>query len=128
MKVLILKPLAFTIGEIHEDDKITSSQKHSHDELYVLDSKFHPLHSFRIPIHQQDEEWKKLIDEYIQKKLAHPLKTAQKQYNIRSNPIYHFSFNKIYQYEEHSLPGFNEKETKEINGHVYGKDYIKTIF
>lgn len=113
------KAISFHHAEIHENNQITSSQKHSHDELYVLDSKFHPLHSFRLPVHQQDEEWKKLIDHYIQNKLAHSLETAQKQYSFNHNQYTIFPITSIYQYEEIPLPGFNEEETKEIIGRLW---------
>ncbi len=113
------KAISFHFGEIHEEDKITSSQKHSHDELYILDSKFHPLHSFRIPIHQQDEEWKKLIDDYIEKKLAHALEKAENHYNIQENKYIIFPLTSIYQYDELALPGLNERSTKELIGHLW---------
>jgi len=106
-------------SEIHDHEQITSSQKHSHDELYVLNSKYHPLHSFRLPVHQQDEEWKKLIDEYIQNKLDDSLQAAQKQFSFDQNQYTIFPLTQIYHYEEHPLPGFTEKETKEIVGRLW---------
>lgn len=111
--------ISFHHAEIHENDQITSSQKHSHDALYVLDSKFHPLHSFRIPVHKQDEEWKKLIDDYINKKWVHTLENAEKQYSFQRNQYTIFPLTTIYQYEDHPLPGFNERESKEIIGRLW---------
>lgn len=113
------KAISFHHAEIHEKDRITSSQKHSHDELYVLDSKFHPLHSFRLPVHQQDEEWKKLIDDYIQKKLSHSLEIAEKYHEFNQNQYTIIPLTSIYQYEELPLPGFNEKETREMLGRLW---------
>ena len=113
------KAISFHHSEIHEHEQITSSQKHSHDELYVLNSKYHPLHSFRLPVHQQDEEWKKLIDEYIQNKLDDSLQAAQKQFLFDQNQYTIFPLTQIYHYEEHPLPGFTEKETKEIVGRLW---------
>jgi hypothetical protein len=113
------KAISFHHAEIHSNEQITSSQKHSHDELYVLDSKFHPLHSFRLPVHQQDEEWKKLIDDYMQNKLDHTLETAQRQYQLDPNQYTIFPLTSIYKYEELSLPGFDDTETKEIVGRLW---------
>lgn len=113
------KAISFHFGEIHEKEKITSAQKHSQDELYVLDSKFHPLHSFRLPVHQQDEEWKKLIDDYIERKLAHALEKAENQYQIKQNEYLIFPLTSIYRYDELSLPGLNERETKELIGRLW---------
>jgi hypothetical protein len=111
--------ISFHHAEIHDHEQITSSQKHSHDGLYVLNSKFHPLHSFRLPVHQQDEEWKKLIDEYIDNKLNLSLKAAQKQYSLDLNQYTIFPVTTIYHYEDHPLPGFTESETKEIVGRLW---------
>ena len=117
------KAISFHHAEIHENDHITSSQKHSYDELYVLDSKFHPLHSFRIPVHQQDEEWKKLIDDYMDKKLVHSLDSAERHNSFDRNQYTIFPLTSIYQYEEHPLPGLDEKNTKVIIGQFWEEIY-----
>ncbi|HVI20863.1 MAG TPA: hypothetical protein VM660_02300 [Bacillus sp. (in: firmicutes)] len=113
------KTISFHHGEIHSNDSITSAQKITHDELYVLDSKFSTLHSFHQPSNKEEQEWKSIIDNLIQQRLQTSLENAQK--TIGLNPVLYtiFPLTDIYQYEEKPLPGFNAQETKEIIGRLW---------
>jgi hypothetical protein len=113
------KAISFHHAEIHEQDQITSSQNMTHDELYILDSKFHPLHSFRQPIHKQDEEWKKLIDNYIEDRLYRALEKANRMYSFDLDQYTTIPLTSIYQYEEVPLPGFNKEQTQAIIGRLW---------
>lgn len=111
--------ISFHHAEIHSNDKITSTQKMTHDELYVLHSKFTPLHSFRQPIGKEEKEWKYVIDQMIEKRLKHSLLKAEKTYNINQKHYAIFPLTDMYQFEDSSLPGFSERETKKILGRLW---------
>ena len=113
------KAISFHHGEIHSNDSITSSQKITNDELYVLDSKFSTLHSFHQPTNKEEQEWKNVIDNLIQQRLQVSLENAQKTFNINPKNYTILSLTDIYQYEEKPIQGFNTQETKEIIGRLW---------
>ncbi len=113
------KTISFHHGEIHSNDTITSSQKITHDELYVLDSKFSTLHSFLQATSNEEKEWKSVIDNLIQQRLKASLENAQKTSGLNPALYNIFPLTDIYQYEERPLQGFNAQETKEIIGRLW---------
>ena len=120
------KAISFHHGEIHSNDSITSSQKITYDELYVLDSKFNTLHSFHQPTNKEEQQWKNVIDNLIQQRLQVSLENAQKTFNINLKNYTILSLSDIYQYEEKPIQGFSTQETKEIIGRLW-KVFIKII-
>lgn len=113
------KAISFHHAEIHSNDSITSSQKVTYDELYILDSKFSTLHSFHQPTNNEEQEWKKIIDSLINKRLQVSLEKAQKTLGINPQLYTIFPLTDLYQYDEKTLQGFNAKETKEIIGRLW---------
>ena len=113
------KAISFHHGEIHSNESITSSQKITYDELYVMDSKFSTLQSFHQPASTEEREWKKVIDNLIQKRLQVSLENAQKTLEIDPQHYTLFPLTDIYQYEEKPLQGFSTQETREIIGRLW---------
>ncbi len=113
------KAISFHHGEIHSNESITSSQKITHDELYVLNSKFSTLQSFHQPASTEEQEWKKVIDNLIEKRLQVSLENAQKTLKIDPQHYTIFPLTDIYQYEEKPLQGFSTQETREIIGRLW---------
>jgi hypothetical protein len=113
------KAISFHHAEIHSNDSITSSQKMTYDDLYVLDSKFSTLHSFHQPTNNEEQEWKKIIDNLIQQRLQVSLEKAQKTLGINPDHYTIFPLTDLYQYEERPLQGFSVQETKEIIGRLW---------
>ena len=113
------KAISFHHAEIHSNDSITSSQKMTSNELYVLDSKFSTLHSFHQPTNNEEQEWKNIIDNLIQQRLQVSLEKAQRTLGI--NPEFYtiFPLTDLYRYEEKPLQGFSVPETKEIIGRLW---------
>lgn len=124
------KAISFHHAEIHTNQEITSSQKLSHDELYVLDSNFSPLHSFRQPISKEEKDWKNMIDELINKRFEDALVLAEKKYQIEPERYTIVPLTEIYRYAEKPLLGFTAKETNEIIGRLWEglyKNYFLSI-
>ena len=113
------KAISFHHAEIHSNDSITSSQKMTYDELYVLDSKFSTLHSFHHPTNKEEQEWQSIIDNLIQQRLQSSLEKAQKSLGINPELYVIFPLTVLYQYEEKPLQGYSVKETKEIIGRLW---------
>lgn len=59
----LFQEISFHYAEIHgQEDQFTSSQLITGDQLYVINSSFSPLQSFRTPKNKETTEWKKVID------------------------------------------------------------------
>lgn len=113
------KAISFHHAELHNNGRITSTQKITHDELYVLYSKFTPLHSFHQPIGKEEKEWKFVIDQIIQERLKQSLQKAEKKFNLNKDQYAVFPLTDMSQFEDSTLPGFNEQETKQILGRLW---------
>ncbi|WP_071395750.1 hypothetical protein [Bacillus tuaregi] len=112
------KAISFHHAELHNNNNITSSQRITHDELYVVQSKFTQLHSFRYPKGKEDKEWKFIIDQMIEEHLKQTLSTAEKTFDLaKAYTVYPLT--DMYQFENSPLPGFDEQETKKILGRLW---------
>ncbi|HYK72502.1 MAG TPA: hypothetical protein VEV44_05115, partial [Pseudoneobacillus sp.] len=61
---LYLDAITYHYAEIHyQDDSIMSSQDMSKDEIYIIDSSYGPLRTFRIPSSKEEADWKKVLDQ-----------------------------------------------------------------
>jgi len=113
------KAISFHHAELHRNGRITSTQKITHDDLYVLHSTDAPLHSFHQPIGKEDKEWKFVIDQIIQNRLKLALQKAEGKFNINHDQYTVIPLTDMYQFEASTLPGFNEQETKKILGRLW---------
>lgn len=111
--------ISFHHAELHSNEQITSTQRMTHDELYVLYSKYAPLVSFRQPKGKEEKEWKFVIDQLIEERLKSSLQKAEKSFNINKEQYTVFPLTDMYQFEDSSLPRFNKQETKKILGRLW---------
>ena len=112
--------ITFHYSELHgPNDIITSAQRMSEDMLYVIDSRFSPLRSFRTPKSNQEREWKKVLDKSMDNRIHKTLAKAAKTYQIDTNSYNIIPLNELRKYEDQPFPGFNQGETAVILGRLW---------
>jgi hypothetical protein len=112
--------ISFHYSELHGGgERITSSQKMSEDMLYVIDSPFSPLSSFRIAKSLQEREWKKVLDQNVSNRLNKSLEKATRTQGINTANYIAIPLNEIRKYEDQPLPGFSQRETADIIGRLW---------
>ncbi|PLR89493.1 hypothetical protein [Bacillus sp. T33-2] len=123
--------ISFHYSELHEgEDKITSSQRMSGDWLYVIDSSFSPLYSFRVPNNKEDKEWKKIIDQNLKQQLRHSWSKAMKANSINEEKYEEIPLTDMVKFEGAALPGLNQRESAAVIGRLWEgiyKNYVLGI-
>lgn len=116
----VFSAVAFHYSEIHtEGEEIYSSQEITGDRLYVVDSSFSRLSSFRVPHSGEEKEWKFTLDrltgELIEKALIRALET-----NSLQREDYEAIFlTDLPEYKTKPFPGFTQKESEIIKGKLW---------
>ncbi len=112
--------ISFHYTELHGDgDRITSAQTMSDDMIYVIDSPFSPLQSFTIAKSNQEQEWKKVLDQSVKNKLEQSLKNAEKTFRFNASKYISIPLDKIRRYEDQPIQGFTKKETANMLGRLW---------
>jgi hypothetical protein len=112
--------ITFHYTELHgAGDKITSAQRMSDDMLYVIDSPFSPLHSFRIAKSKLEKEWKNVLDQSTVNRLNKSLNKAAKTYGIKTANYITIPLDEIRKYEDQPIRGFSQTETANILGKLW---------
>ncbi|MDF0727161.1 hypothetical protein PY093_10590 [Cytobacillus sp. S13-E01] len=94
---------SYHYGEIHQEDEIKSSQRMSGDELYVIDSSFSTLSSFRVPETENQKEWKQVLDNTVNQQLEYSWENLKKHFNIDSNDYYSIPLVELVSYNDKPL-------------------------
>lgn len=85
----LLDVISFHHGELHGTNApITSAQYYSAAKMYVIDSKYEPIHSFSIPKTASDEEWVQILTNKLTKSETKHLQTVQANLKINLNDYY----------------------------------------
>lgn len=112
--------ISFHYAELHgAGDKISSSQKMSEDMLYVIDSPFGPLRSFRVPKSKQEREWKQVLDQGTANILKKTMEKASKTHGFDVENYIAVPLFEVRRYEDQPIHGFTQKETAEILGKLW---------
>ncbi len=112
--------ISYHHGEIHiNEDQIKSSQRMSHDHLYVIDSSFSPLESFREPNTNNQKEWKKVLDHATDQQLNYILANLTQHFQLPTNQYHIISLTDLAQYNNAPLFGMSEAKTQETIGKLW---------
>ncbi|RSD27439.1 hypothetical protein [Mesobacillus subterraneus] len=112
--------ITFHYSELHGNgDKITSAQRMSDDLLYVIDSRFSPLQSFRVAKSNLERDWKQVLDKATGNRIAKSLSKAEKNYGINAANYIAIRLSEVRKYEDQPLPGFSQQETDNILGRLW---------
>jgi hypothetical protein len=112
--------ITFHYAELHGDgDRITSAQRMSDNMIYVVDSPFSPLQSFTIAKSNQEQEWKKVLDQSVKNKLNQSLRRAENTFRFKASNYLVIPLDTIRRYEDQPFKGFTQKETASILGKLW---------
>lgn len=111
--------ISFHHAELHENEQITSVQAMTHDELYVIDSSFSPLSSFRRAVTAEEKEWKALLDKLTDEKIKAVIAQAVRTYSLPVDNYTMFFLTEFSSYTDKPLPGFSDKESSAIIGRLW---------
>ncbi|MCA1318976.1 hypothetical protein LC085_03555 [Bacillus tianshenii] len=112
--------LSFHHGEIHhKDESITSTHKMSKDQLYVIDSSFSSLQSFKNAETKEQMEWKDVLDKVTEQQLEYAWEKAIDFFEIPVQNYDLYSLEEIIDLQETGLPGMDITRSKEIVGRLW---------
>jgi hypothetical protein len=111
--------ISFHHGEIHKGNTITSSQKMSGDQLYVIDSPYSPFTSFRRARTPEEKEWQRVLNKTTNEFLQYKTKTLFDHFSIRAQNYYHVYLPELIVYNEQPFPDLSLEKTQEIIGNLW---------
>jgi hypothetical protein len=118
-------------AEVHlQDDQIKSAQKMTSDDLYVIDSSFSPLESFRTPENKEHEEWKKILDHVIGQHLQYSWNELLRHFKLNRQQYHELTILDLVEYNEKSLPGLDQQTSQKVMGRLWEglyKNYLLGI-
>ncbi|MBM7660845.1 hypothetical protein JOC85_001617 [Bacillus mesophilus] len=127
----LLQSISLHHAEVHlQDDQIKSAQKMTSDHLYIIDSSFSPLESFRIPENKEHEEWKKILDHVIGQHLHYSWNELLTHFNLNRQQYHELTILDLVKYNEKSLPGLDERTSQKVMGQLWEglyKNYLLGI-
>ncbi|NUK30936.1 hypothetical protein HT574_12835 [Parageobacillus sp. VR-IP] len=111
--------ISFHYGELHEGNAITSSQTMTSDYLYVIDSPYHPLTSFRRATTEEEKEWQRILNKTTNGYLQHKAQSLLSHFSIQAQQYYSLYLPDLIMYNEQPLPDLSMKKTQEIIGKLW---------
>lgn len=117
----LLQAISFHYSEIHgdEEEDYTSAQIMSEDQLYVIDSNFSPLSSFRKPDSAAETEWKSIIDRVTRQQLEYNWEKAMKAFSIKGENSLQIPLAELPGYSESPPEGFEPAQWNELLGNLW---------
>ncbi|WP_456274045.1 hypothetical protein [Bacillus sp. AK031] len=116
----LLQAISFHYSEIHDnEDKFTSAQSMSEDQLYVIDSNFSPLSSFRQPDTPAETEWQNILDRVTRQQLEYNWEKAMKAFNIKGEDYLQIPLEKLAEYNDSPPEGIGRAQWNELLGNLW---------
>ncbi|MGJ3203815.1 hypothetical protein [Geobacillus sp. FJAT-46040] len=122
--------ISFHHGELHRGETITSSQTMSSAYLYVIDSPYHPLASFRRPKTDAEREWQRVLNKATNEFLRHKADELLSHFSLSKEDYYALYLPELVAYTEQPLPGLSMTKTQTIIGRLWEgiyKSYVLGI-
>ncbi|WP_442594916.1 hypothetical protein [Neobacillus sp. D3-1R] len=115
-----LDAVSYHYAEIHyPNEHIMSSQDMSKDELYIVDSPYSPLRTFRIPSTKEEDNWKRVLDQTTAQTLTNSWKKSINHYHIDSSKYKQIPLTQLAKYLHEPFPGFSQLKTNELIGKLW---------
>jgi hypothetical protein len=111
--------ISFHHGELHEGNVITSSQTMTNNYLYVIDSPYRPLTSFRRAATEEEKEWQRILNKTTNGYLQHKAQSLLSHFSIQRQQYYSLYLPDLIMYNEQPLPDLSMKKTQEIIGKLW---------
>ncbi|MBA4535820.1 hypothetical protein H1Z61_01380 [Bacillus aquiflavi] len=115
-----VQAITFHYSEIHEaGEKITSAHTMSAEELYVINSLFSPLLSFKKAATEIERDWEKLLDNMNNELQKQIISKAAKAFSINEKAYHIIPLTDLIKYNHKPLHGFTIKESERIIGQLW---------
>lgn len=113
--------ISFHYAELHGNNEnvIKSSQQMSRDNLYVIDSIFQPLQSFRLPKTHSQTEWKQILDHTTELQLQYSWNKLIEHFQISKDTYSFIPLTELVKYNDQPLPGLNKQQTQIVIGNLW---------
>ncbi|MDX8364237.1 hypothetical protein [Cytobacillus sp. IB215665] len=112
--------ISYHHAELHNDDlNIKSSQQMSFDELYVINSLFAPLQSFRIAENKEQKEWKYVLDHAVKQQLQYSWKRLVDHFQLPLKKYIQIPLSDIVLYNDKPLINNNAEKSQQILGNLW---------
>ncbi|MGM0844253.1 MAG: hypothetical protein ACQEUT_04680 [Bacillota bacterium] len=116
----LLQAISFHYSEIHENDETyTSAQSLSEDQLYIIDSNFSPLSSFRKPETAAEREWQSVLDRVTSQQLQYNWERAMEKYNINERDYLQIPLISLPEYNTSPPEGLQPQQWNELTGNLW---------
>jgi hypothetical protein len=115
----LFQAISFHYGEIHEGESIRSSQKMSGEQLYVIDSAYSPLVSFRQARTPEEKEWEKVLNKTTRQLLDYKTRQLINYFSIRDKNYYHFYLLELVLFNDQPFPDLSMEKTQKIIGNLW---------
>ncbi len=116
----LLQAISYHYSEIHpSENEFTSAQKITDDRLYVIDSNFSPLNSFREPSSSQEEEWRQILDKVTNQQLQYWWEKALNTYNLSKEKYKIIPLTQLPSYENKPILGYSQNEWEHVLGNLW---------
>ncbi|CQR46844.1 hypothetical protein BN1058_01121 [Paraliobacillus sp. PM-2] len=120
--------ISYHHAEVHyPEDVIKSVQKMSKDELYIFDSAYTPLESFRVPENKNQEEWKEALDHATIQQLHLHWKKLIDYFQLPMDAYHYVPLTVISQYETTPIPNLTIEETQKVIAQLWEGLYSNYI-
>ncbi|KFZ42134.1 hypothetical protein CS060_13220 [Anoxybacillus flavithermus] len=113
----LFQAISYHQGELHNGNDIRSSQKMSGDVLYVIDSSFAPLQSFRKPTTAEQKTWANTLNKQTQT-IVNKV-TNQMDDIFEKDDYYHLYLPELVQYNEQPFMDLTTNETETMIGNLW---------
>ncbi|WP_182199573.1 hypothetical protein [Paraliobacillus salinarum] len=120
--------ISYHHAEVHyPEDVIKSVQTMSSDELYVIDSAYTPLESFRVPKNKKQQDWKEALDHATTQQLKMHWRELIQHFQIPIESYYYVPLTAISQYETKPIPNLTNEETQKVIAQLWEGLYSSYI-
>lgn len=107
-------------GEIHlADEQIRSIQQMSSDHLYVIDSEFTTLFSFKTALTEEEKEWKEILDKVTEQHLEFSWNELINHFQVDKSKYTEIPLVELSNYQNSALPGITKERTQDIIGSLW---------
>jgi hypothetical protein len=115
----LFQAISYHQGELHNNNDIRSSQKMSGDRLYVIDSPFMPLQSFRTPRSPSEKEWEQTLNKTTKALLEYTTKKASDHFSLQKDQYYHLYLPELIAYNEQPFMDLTLEQTERMIGNLW---------
>ncbi|WP_462412218.1 hypothetical protein [Neobacillus sp. Marseille-QA0830] len=115
----LLQAVTFHHAELHEGDKILSSQAMSEDALYVIAQPPNSVFSFRSPTTNAEREWKQRLDEQTERMLYYSWNKGVRHFSIPLSEYQAYPLPLFNNRAKTGLPGFSKEASDKITGQLW---------